>query len=519
MSVNTIDFYDNFVELLKKKNLKEDIHIREFMLKNSVNDLILKYEELTTISEVYGNDQKLFRNIFYENVCDYIMRNNYHSITNIKIIFLLYSYVSPNKMYELIQYLYVLLDEKNKTYFHYEMLIIIYTVMINKNEYNNMEYYELLNNLYKEEIIRNPVYSRKEEKEDENYTYISLFDFFVHTSYIYEDCNVSLIFMKLILNVLESYDNDTLMYFYCTTVNLDSLYTLCENIDNKNEQYLNMIEKDNKENNIYVNTFSYFVSKLFNYMTKYNLISKYILNTNEQQGESINDLINYYYSNILYSDEHRNNCYLKMDINFDPLESTQIIVDLFKVNHEMMYKLFIDSYNKSENLLPTSKVFMIMVWLRFIYFKLNKYNKSYVMYDSSKNKYYIKKSNKEVILDRVTYINDIILYMNMLRDTNDSIYDFLCETIKQFVLYNYVNMVNKCNSCKDESCSICLDQVSMNNINICYYCNKVFHDSCINQLWTNNHDHCPLCRKSINSAFYTFSKMRYEFLRDILDKL
>lgn len=518
MNVNNIKLYDNFVEILKINNLENNKNIKEFMLKNSVNDLILKYEELTSISEVYGNEQKLFRSIFYENVCDYIMNNNFHSIKNIKVIFLLFSYISSNKMYLLIQYLYPLLDNTNKTYFHYEMIITIYTVMVNKSEYKNMEYYELLNNLYKEEIIRNPLYTKKEEKEDENYMYISLFDFFVYASYIYEDCNVSLIFMKIMLNILESYNNEMLMNFYSTTVNLDGLYTLCENINNKNDEYLDIIEKDEKESNIYVNTFSYFVSKLFIHMNKYNLISRCILDTNEVR-ETINDLINYYYSNILYSEIHKNNIYLKMDINFDPLESGQIIGDLFKVNHKIMYKIYIDSYNKSKGLSPISKVFMIMVWFRFIYFKLNKYNKSYVMYDSNKDNYYIKKLNKEVILERKEYINDIIIYMNDVYENDESIYDFLSENIKQFILYDYENIVKKCNSCIEKSCSICLDEVSNNNINICYFCNKVFHDSCINQLWTNNLDHCPLCRKAINSAFYTFSKIRYEFLKDILDKL
>ena len=67
--------------------------------------------------------------------------------------------------------------------------------------------------------------------------------------------------------------------------------------------------------------------------------------------------------------------------------------------------------------------------------------------------------------------------------------------IKQFVLYDYVEMVQKCNSCQDKSCSICLEEVTNTNINICYYCNKVFHDSCINEVWKNGHDECPLCRK------------------------
>ena len=527
MSVNNIELYHIFIESISTNGIIVDLNksdIKEFILNNTVNDLILKYKELTSISEVYEEKQILFRSIFYENVSDYIMKNNFHSIKNIKVIFILFSYISPNKMYLLIQYLYPLLDDNNKDYFHYEMLIIIYTVMINKSELNNLEYYELLNNLYKEKIIQNPLYSKNEEKEDEDYTYISLFDFFVHASYICEDCNVSIIFMKLMLNVLESLDNDKLMNFYSTSVNLDSLYTLYENIYQKNEYYIDMIERDEKKSNIYVNTFSYFVDKLFIYIKKHNDISKYILNTNGQQigGENINDLIDYYYSKILYGENRKDNNYLKMDINFNSIESSKIIGDLFRVNNPIKYKIFIDSFNKSDNLSPISKDFMIIIWFRFIYFKINKYKNQHVIHDTIKNKYYIKECNREVILERSTYINDIITYMNKMRVTRDGeeyIYDFLIENIRQFVLYDYDNMRNKCYSCIDKSCSICLDEVNSDNINICYYCNKVFHDSCINELWRNNHDDCPLCRRAINNCFYTFSKTRYEFFKDILEGL
>ncbi len=518
-----MELYNNLIELLEIQNLNNAIQndkIKAFILNNSVNDLILNYEELTKLSILYEDKQVLFRSVFYDNIANYIMKNNFHSIKNIKVIFLFFSYISPNKMNMLIQYLYPLLDNVNKDYFHYEMLIIIYTVMLNKDtKMNNKEYYELLNNLYQKKIIQNPLYSNNEEKSSEDYVYISLFDFFVHTSYICENYDVSLIFMKLIMNILESLNNDELMNFYSTTVNIDSLYTLIENVTNDNEDYLNIIEKQEKDNNVYINTFTYFVSKLFIHMKKYNLILKHSININEKD-ENINDLVNYYYTNILYGENRKNNYYLKMGKNFDSLESNDIINDLFKVNNKIQYVIFIDSFNKSKNdITPVCKVFMIMIWLRFIYFKINKNTNQFVSYDSIKKKYYIKKLNKEIVLERKSYINDIILYMNEIHENEEYTYNFLIENIKQFVLYDYVEMVQKCNSCQDKSCSICLEEVTNTNINICYYCNKVFHDSCINEVWKNGHDECPLCRKYINNSFYTYSNMRYEFLKDILDKI
>ena len=80
-------------------------------------------------------------------------------------------------------------------------------------------------------------------------------------------------------------------------------------------------------------------------------------------------------------------------------------------------------------------------------------------------------------------------------------------------------MKQKYNHCTDKSCSICLEDVDDKNMNICYFCNKIFHDSCINELWKKNHDHCPLCRKYINSSFYTYSQMRYDLVKSILERL
>ncbi len=525
MNVNNIELYNNFQDLLKINNLIIDfkeVAIKEFTLNNSVNELIMSYEKLTEYSEILCNnkdEKKLFCKLYYENVCDYIMKNNFQSIKKIENIYILFSYVNPKKIYELIIYLNPLLSNKNS---FNKLLLILYTIMINKSNKNEniIDYYELIDNLYKENIIKNPLYEEEKDEEDEedeeeeNKIYISLFDFFVHASYIYENSEISLFFLKLILNQLKSLNNEDLVHFYSIQVNmnnLDILYNVCE----KNISYLNMIEKRYKKNNIYTNTFSYFVAKLLIHMKKYNLVSKYVIN-----NESIIDLVNYYYDNILYSEERKSNNYLKININFDPSESVEILSDLFKINNVNNYMIFIDSYNKSNDLTPVGKVFILIGWFRFIYFKINKNNDLIVTYNSETNKYYLKKSKNSLIeLDYDEFMNDILSYMNQIYESNNNIYEFLVENMKQFVYNDYDIMKEKCIDCKDKNCSICLDEVNNNNMNICYFCNKIFHDSCINELWKMGHDNCPLCRKAINSSFYTYSHMRYDLLKNILERL
>ncbi len=270
MNVNNIELYNNFQDLLKINNLIIDfkeVAIKEFTLNNSVNELIMSYEKLTEYSKTLCNnkdEEKLFCKLYYENVCDYIMKNNFQSIKKIENIYILFSYVNPKKIYELMIYLNPLLSNKNS---FNKLLLILYTIMINKSNKN-------------ENIIKNPLYEEEKDEEDEedeeeeNKIYISLFDFFVHASYIYENSEISLFFLKLILNQLKSLNNEDLVHFYSIQVNmnnLDILYNVCE----KNISYLNMIEKRYKKNNIYTNTFSYFLLKIHIYYYYFHIFDSY----------------------------------------------------------------------------------------------------------------------------------------------------------------------------------------------------------------------------------------------------
>ncbi len=523
MNVNQIEIYDNFVALSNTYGIESDNtnnDVKNFILKNNVNDLILNYESVVGYSESLNNTkdkQDFFMNSFYESVSDFIMKNNFSTITNIKNIFLIFPYLSPNKTYELITYLYPLVTSNIQEYFHYDLLIILYTIMVHKEiiHMNNIwdEYYIILNKLYVT-ILKNPVYSTKEEKENDEYTRISLFDIFVHISYVNEKYDISLIFLKLILNQMEKMSNEEFMNFHSTTVNIDSLYTLYENVNGIGFKYIKNIEKDENDNDIYRNKIMYFVNNMVSYMKRKNVTEVYKL-----ENKNIIYYMTYYFEHILYNSSKKENHYFVMNTDFDPCEVVHIIGDLFRVNNSIFYELFIDSFNKSINMSKPTKVFILSVWMRYIYYVLNKNNNLPVAYDDNIKKYYFNVNGNKKILLYTDYINDIISYMNYIKESQLNIYEFLIENIKQFVLYDYDEMIEKCNSCEDKNCSICLENVESTNMNICLFCNKLFHDSCIIKLWKSGHDHCPLCRRNINVSHYIFSRIRYEFFKDILDKM
>ncbi len=520
MNVNQLEIYERFVALsntygIQSDNINNDV--KNFILKNNVNDLILKYKSVIHYSESLNSvkeKQELFMNSFYESVSDFIMKNNFSTISNIKNVFVIFQYLSPYKIYELITYLYPLVTSSIQEYFHYKLIIMLYTIMIHKknNDMNNIwdEYYIILNKLYGT-IFKNPVYSTKEEKEDDEYNRISLFDIFVHISYVNENYDISLIFLKLILNQMEKMSNEEFMNFHSTSVNIDSLYTLYENANNVGLKYIQNMEKNEKDNNIYKNKIMYFINNLFSYMKMKNVIHLHTL-----ENKNISDYITYYFEQIISKKE---NHYFVMNTNFDPSESLYIIGDLFRVNNNTFYQIYIDSFDRSVYMSKPTKVCILSIWFRYIYYILNKNNNLPIIYDNRYKQYYVNINNSKKIILRTDYIHDIVSYMNYTKESQRNIYDFLIKNIKQFVLYDYDEMIEKCNRCEYKNCSICLENIEFTNMNICLFCNKLIHDSCIIQVWENGHDHCPLCRRNINVSHYTFSQIRYAFFKDVLDKM
>ena len=330
---------------------------------------------------------------------------------------------------------------------------------------------------------------------------------FVHSSYVLEKYNVSIIFLRLIIDLMEELDVEKLIDFYNTSVNINSLYTLYENIDSTNFEYIDNIGGAEKDTNIYANKPMYFINKMYIYMKAKHILTKYTV-----ENKNIIYYLEYYYENILTKN---NNYYFVLDNNFIPDESVYIIGDLFRINNNEFYKLFINSFNKSINLSKSTKVFMLTIWFRYIYYVINKCTRDPVTCEIKTNTYYIK--NK--IIPRSDYITDIVLYLNYTKQAQPYVHEFLIENIKQFVLVDYDEMISKCNSRENKICSICLDNVeNVNDMNICLHCNNLFHDSCINQVCRHGHNYCPLCRKNINSCFYTYLTVRYEFMKDILDR-
>jgi hypothetical protein len=163
------------------------------------------------------------------------------------------------------------------------------------------------------------------------------------------------------------------------------------------------------------------------------------------------------------------------------------------------------------------KIYMIIIWFRFIYIKLDKYNKKPVKNIIEKDIYYIEYSEKDkIIIDRDEYVNDIVTYLYKIKKYSIKTFDFLIKNMDYFV-NNFIPKYNEELNNKKEcnNCPICFEEINIENKIICTYCKNTFHETCINSAWKKNIDNCPMCRELIVKHFFYYSNMRKELIKDI----
>ncbi len=560
------DFKNNIYErLISKIDITDEfkLSIFNFLEGKTINSFFIEkiQKKFKNKIKIFIKDEYYIRyinNIFYDCICEYIIyENKFNEIENPKNIFLIIIYMSYINQYKLINYLNnffkcqkELIDiiinkdyEELELFIHYELITYYYTILESfelkyiENYKNNTlseldkidfherieKYYELIYLLYEDGIIKNKLYKNK-DKDNDNKEDITFFDIFVHSSYILENDSSTLIFLKMIINLVEKLDEKDYIDFNNSYPNTDILSELSTNVSNKNRHLIYELNKSLEDDNIYIDSFLYFLNKAYLYRP-YQKINKNInfkLNNFE-----IKDYYNYYFENVY--NKKCINFFVFDDELFRPDEFVSIIGDAYRTNNKIILYDIIDSIEESEVLNMTSKIFMICIWLRYINNVLDKHNKQPINYDIEKEEYFVNIKNKDynkiiIKITRESYIKDIILF---LEKSDEEIREFLLKIINNFIYY-YVDELreeekkiieSKSKDNETVNCSICFDDLNNNpdNLILCTYCKNVFHESCINKAWAKRIDYCPLCRKSITKYFLNYSKIRYNLLKDVYE--
>ncbi len=516
-----VDLANIFEKFLKKINLSDNYFEQtKELLKDKDLDYILMND--TKIEKTWSEnpiklDSFLLKEKFYESVGEYIIEGNYGLLNEKHSIILLFTHIKPKLIYTIIKYVYPLSNKTIKSIYNYRYIVSIYLILQVKPEivkfqenkdYEGLglattEYYELVYKLIEDGIILNTLYPKLNDQSD--YKNLSIYDLFVHSSYVTENFHSSLLWLKIIFNQIEKLSPDEYFIFNDLPVNIKALDLLTRIVSDKNSKTIEHIIRESNENTSdYFNKFIYYLNKLYYYMKKRGVLDKYILNF-----KKLDYYINYYYTQIFAL---RTNEFIKLD-NINVNDNVSFINDMVTIDHNELYKFFIECFEKSVELTPIEKIYIIMIWTRGIYHKLGKYN-SLVVFTVKTNEYSVKIGKQEKVISREEYLSDIQLYLD---EVDIFVSDFIINQIENFIEKDYLEIKAQESVNIFKKCAVCMDEVEtpLDRI-VCINCKNIFHESCINHLYEQFFNNCQICDEPILSVLLTFSEIKYNLFRDIL---
>lgn len=514
-----MDFQIQIKEKLKEKIGVEKNELLQNLLeiidKNSLEKLFSKKIH-KDVFDIVQKDNRTF-SLFYDALGEYIFVNGYEEWEE---IFMVISFMNTDLQYDLILSLSKKKEEnpRLKKFIEYELLLYYYLVFNDFEEKYNyqdkednildiefnhkiQQYYYLIYRLWKEKIIFNELFYEEKNK------CVTLFDLFVHSSYLVDSKITSMIILDIIFEELKNMDDTTYFDFHQTYVNTENLGILSSQVSNKNRELIYGINQDIEKGYKFLGRFQCFLNKSYYYLTKAQKGKLFILLNEKTYPE----YIDYYYQEIY--DKRGIDIFIFSD-KFNPDESVEMLRGALQMDNPIFFDFLMNFIEKTNGII---KIFMIIIWFRYIYTKLNIRNRSIVYFDAKKNQYMIKINNKMIKLEREVYLDDIIIY---LKKIDKKMRDFLLKQMDYF-LNDYIFQLEKLEECKEEEkeCCICIDKIKKEDIkSICIECKHIFHQICIDNAWKNNMNHCPLCRQMINRSILTYKEIRTTFIRDILNK-
>jgi hypothetical protein len=471
----------------------------------NIQDIIKKFEK----DEEDSSYLRTMKDV-YEEIVDDMMENVLHFNT-VDHIFFIYTYISCDITFKYIMYIYPYLLSSDKNIIHDRFLIFIYMNMLKHSldyddskityvEYNNIyeDQMNMIKRLYEEEYIRNPLYSTYDQIEDESYFKISLFDFYVHSTFVMELPNLGNFLLKVIMqNRYNKNDFDQLFNNY---VNLDSLFMLDEYSKNVGRLCIERMYEN-------FDTIYFYKYKFFYY-----LIKEYIdIMKKEEYQTNMNYLIyfmNYMIDNDIYM-IYFSNTYEFSDLL--PFIAHQILISNDRFDRYIVKRL-----NES-NLTNITHTYITNMWFREIYVSLNKYRGKLVQYEPNDEYFYVEISGNRTKISFDEYVDDIVKYLSKC---NNVLCDYLVTHMDNYVNSIYVD-VKKIETTKldnDICCAICMDNIEVGCVTQCNGCNNYFHKKCQKDLFTSKHKFCPLCRKCVYSTMLVNVEMRYKLFSQVLTK-
>jgi hypothetical protein len=514
----------NGLEILNKiieRNPISTEYQSELLVTLNENLNIGYFDNIQSVIKKFDSDNdylRMMKYVFSEIIMNMMNHNIYYD--NVNHIFFVYTYIEKELTYNYIKYVYNYISGENQLIINDRLLIFIYMNMIKYSvDYEDVdildEEYEkiyvdnldIIKKLYKDGYIKNPLYSTFDEIENDNYEKISLFDFYVHSTFVMELSNVGNLILKIIMN--NDYGESELNGLFGNFVNLDSIFMLDQHSKNIGRMCVEtMCDK--------FDTIYFYQYKMFYYMIKDYLELK---NKNKNLS-NLNYML--YFVNIMISKNIHMVTFVDT-YDFDdliPLLAHQIIISNDDLKSDQsaqrakidnMIGYVVKRLNES-NISDITHMYVCTMWLRLIYLP----HRKIVRYDPTNDYYYIEnndKKQKNISFDE--YINDIIQYLSRC---NYQVREYLILQMNKYVNEIYVEMKSIESKKLDDniSCSICMDEIEVGCVTQCMGCKNYFHKTCQKDLFASKHKFCPLCRKCVYSTMVLNVDTRYKLFREVL---
>jgi hypothetical protein len=206
--------------------------------------------------------------------------------------------------------------------------------------------------------------------------------------------------------------------------------------------------------------------------------------------------------------------------------------DLHRVDYFRFYKRWIEYLDGNEfpyrllqshivsegnKMLSLRESHIVICHFRYIFITLNKFGKCGIAYDSEKNQYYFRFEGRNKIISYDQYIQYIKEYLKRV-DVN--MRNFMMKTMREFVNWDYPQMLKMEREVEDADCMICFDEVTdLKDRIMCVSCKKIYHTKCAHEMWKKRHDVCGNCRKPILFNICLYRDVRLKIFRDLLESL
>ncbi len=510
--------------IIKYEILKE---FRERFRGEKVDELINSYHNVIEWIGYHWEkeERKVITNHFYESVMEYLIETSFQKLDQIENVFLIIDDISITTLRKVILYFYTNQDDwkfqKVIECVEYKLIVMIYTLLrqsdritdlMNLGEYKETgkmvsEYAIFVCEMYEKGIIKNPLY--QEEMMEEKSGKISLLDMFAHASFFLEDVHASFFFLEIIFTLLEKREKEEWNRFYKMKLNTSDLRILSDYVDNKYDEWIYKIYKSHDKEYKYEYHFMYFLNRFYIWMQKYPY-PHYRLQMVDAKVKRIDDYLFFFYEKIFPEIDHPFH-------HFHQDEMMSICSDLHRVDYFRFYKRWIEYLDGNEFPYRLLQSHIVISHFRYIFITLNKFGKCGIAYDSEKDQYYFRFEGRNKILSYEQYIQYIKEY---LKRVDMNMRNFMIKTMREFVEWDYPQMLKMEREVEDADCMICFEEVEDPKDRVmCVSCKKIYHSKCAHDMWKKRYDHCGNCRKPILFNICLYRDARLKIFRDLLNSL